>query len=31
MSGNGIRRLHDGIVGAVVAGGTALVLYVDPM
>ena len=28
---NSIRRIHDGIVGAVVAGGTALGYYVDPM
>ena len=29
MHGN--RRLHDGIVGVVVAGGAALGYYVDPM
>ena len=28
---NSIRRIHDGIVGAVVAGGTALGFYADPM
>lgn len=31
MSSNSIRRIHDGIVGAVVVGGTALGFYLDPM
>ena len=28
---NSIRRIHDGIVGAVVAGTVALGYYVDPL
>jgi len=31
MTTNSIRRIHDGIVGAVITGGTALGFYVDPM
>lgn len=31
MTTNSIRRIHDGIVGAVVAGGTALGFYMDPL
>jgi len=25
------RKLHDGIVGAIIAGGSALALWVDPV
>ncbi len=31
MTTDSIRRTHDGIVGAVIAGGTALGFYVDPI